>query len=490
MTQKKETTQKPKFGNLPLIETDSPVSVLAELFAASGLFPDMTPEQIAVQILIGHELGIGAARAMFDLKIESGVIGWTAEKTFEHAQDKQSNDGGLIRRGNLKKIEFSFNSDSPILPFMPDRGKMDFAAKVKDQIDQGKVSFVRAWDNAAPGKDQTATVAKIGDQVVPIVFDESVPKDLIVDVGPAAGDSLDVDPIDRPITVTETPIVNADESKVDRCPACDHPLPVIGDDDHYFAGEDIICKKLDLCITPDGKATPLVRSTIEIQDDGSVSPASPASIGEIIGEILTKTPETIDHATPEIKSNLNSETIDLVEIPARRKTFREQLEEIDAEKVNIETTEIPAIGDEIEIPENGVTNDPEFFIDEEIEPDNQDHLFPQWRYVIETLLVDLGINAAPRLKQFDELQTADEKHKLLESVQDLFRKQIEPKRRTIEIVMTEKGVNMPAGSERRRLFLDKYGFSQDPASWCFKDCERIIDKINAIKANARRQPKK
>lgn len=56
------------------VSFDDNLANLADLFAASGIFGDKTPAQIAVQILAGRELGFGAVASMFNLEIEPGKI--------------------------------------------------------------------------------------------------------------------------------------------------------------------------------------------------------------------------------------------------------------------------------------------------------------------------------------------------------------------------------------------------------------------------------
>lgn len=59
------------YGSLPCIENENAaVSDLADVFAASGLFGDLSPAQIAVQILAGRELGFMPVAAMYNLELK------------------------------------------------------------------------------------------------------------------------------------------------------------------------------------------------------------------------------------------------------------------------------------------------------------------------------------------------------------------------------------------------------------------------------------
>lgn len=61
-------------GDLPPITDEhAPVSGIANVAAASGLFGDYTPAQIAVLILAGRELGFGSIGSLFNLRFEFGA---------------------------------------------------------------------------------------------------------------------------------------------------------------------------------------------------------------------------------------------------------------------------------------------------------------------------------------------------------------------------------------------------------------------------------
>lgn len=80
-------------GHLIDLERGGSIGALADVFYYSGYFGELTPAQIAVQILAGQVLGLKAVESMFDLKIENGRVAFRDDRSIEPAKTSNADPG-------------------------------------------------------------------------------------------------------------------------------------------------------------------------------------------------------------------------------------------------------------------------------------------------------------------------------------------------------------------------------------------------------------